>query len=32
MTKKQAEQGAARRALAELGVLVGDDLPEDEGQ
>jgi len=27
-TKKQAEQGAAHRALTELGLLAGDDLPE----
>ena len=32
MTKKQAEQGAAHLALAELGLLVGDDLPESDGQ
>ncbi len=32
MTKKQAEQGAAYQALAELGLLTGDDLPEPEGQ
>jgi len=32
MTKKQAEQGAAYLALAELGLLVGDDLPEPEGE
>jgi ribonuclease-3 len=32
MTKKQAEQGAAYLALAELGLLTGDDLPEPEGE
>ena len=32
MTKKQAEQGAAQLALAELGLLTGDDLPELEDE
>jgi len=29
-TKKQAEQGAAHLALAELGLLAGDDLPKSQ--
>ena len=32
MTKKQAEQGAAQLALAELGLLSGEDFPEIEGE
>ncbi|MDP6636101.1 MAG: ribonuclease III [Phycisphaerae bacterium] len=32
MTKKQAEQGAAQLALAELGLLEDDDLSQDEAE